>query len=132
MPHQVKGILTVLVDETVTVGKIDTLIGKNGFDLESIYAVTNGVYFEFFIDEITSTSQTIDPVLEELSSTPGVKGAMWVNDRDATEPYWVTFSEATPKAICMELANRFFDKQKQLIDQCLQSINELPEQMVVL
>ena len=132
MSHNVKGILIVMVDETVTVGKIDTLITKNGFDLESIRAVTNGVYFDFFIDEITSTSQTIDPVLEELSNTPGIKGAMWVNDRETTEPYWVTFSEATPKVICLELANRFFDKQKKLIDQCLLTINELPEQVVAL
>lgn len=132
MPHTVKGILTVLVDETVTVGKVDTLITKNGFDHESIHAMTDGAYFEFFIDEITSTSQTIDPVLEELSNTPGVKGAMWVNDKDATEPYWVTFSEATSKVICLKLANRFFDKQKKLIDQCLLTINELPEQVVAL
>ena len=132
MSHNVKGILTVMVDETVTVSKIDTLIAKNGFELDSIRGQTNGAYFEFYVDEITSTSQTIDPVLEELSSTPGVKGAMWVNNRDATEPYWVTFSEATPKVICLELANRFFDKQKKLIDQCLHSVNELPEQVVAL
>ena len=44
MSHNVKGILTVMVDETVTVSKIDTLIAKNGFDLDSIRGQTNGAY----------------------------------------------------------------------------------------
>ena len=132
MSHNVKGILIVMVDETVTVGKIDTLVTNNGFELDSIQAQTNSAYFELYVDQITSTSHTIDCVLEELSITPGVKGAMWVAHKELREPYWVTFSEATPKATCLELANRFFDKQKILIDQCLHSINELPEQVVAL
>lgn len=132
MSHNVKGILTVMVDETVTVGKIDTLIVKNGFELDSIQSQTNGAYFDFYIDQITSTSHTIDCVLEELSITPGIKGAMWVADKELTESYWVTFSESTPKGFCTELANRFFDKQKILVNQCLQAVHDLPEKEVTL
>lgn len=122
MPHQVKGILTVAFSDVSVVSKIDKVIAEQGFDMDFIHCDQSDGIVDFFIDETTSTSQTIDPVLQAIDGLPGVNGVMWINDKHMTEPYWVTYGDNTPKEQCLALAERFFGSQQRLINKALDAV----------
>jgi hypothetical protein len=127
MPHVVKGILTVAINDTSEIAKIDNCIEVSGFNSEEIHWVKTDGYVDFHIDEAVSTATSIDTVLEGLEKLEGFKGAMWVESKELTEPYNVVYSENLTVEQCSVFAKRFFDQQQKLIENALTQTSSIKD-----